>query len=66
LTVYKFLITEFTAEQARIGTGGLYLDTRRAIEPVSVTQIIRSKFRSSTVETAADAIDSAVPSGGFV
>jgi hypothetical protein len=60
------LITEFTIEQARIGTGGLYFDTRRAIDPVSVTVMIKSMFKSSTVDTDEEAIASDVPSGAVV
>ena len=66
LTTCKFLITELTTEQARIGTGGLYLETRRAIEPVSVTTMIKSMFKSSTVDTHEEAIASAVPRGAVV
>lgn len=61
LTVYMFLITELTDEHARIGTGGLYLETNLAIEPVSVIVMIKSLFKSNTVETDDDAIASAVP-----
>ena len=66
LTVYKFLITELIEEQARIGTGGLYFAIKRAMLPVSVTQMIRSIFKSRTVETEDEAIASAVPSGAVV
>lgn len=49
-----------------MGTGGLYLDTSRAMHPVSVTQIIKSMFKSSTVDTDEEAIASAVPRGAVV
>ncbi len=59
-------MTDCTTEQARIGTGGLYLETKRAMQPVSVTQMIKSMFKSSTVETDEEAIASAVPRGAVV
>jgi len=56
-------MTGIDTEQARIGTGGLYLATCLAIFPVSVITMIKSSPRSSTVETAAEAIDSEVANG---
>lgn len=49
LTTCKFLITELTAEHAKIGTAGLYFETRRAIVPVSDKTIIKSMFKSITL-----------------
>jgi hypothetical protein len=45
-------------EQANMGTLSLYLETNIAILPVSVKTMMRSMFRSNTVSTIAEAIDS--------
>jgi hypothetical protein len=63
LEVLSCFTTGREMEQARIGTGGLYLATYLAIFPVSVSTMTRSMLRSRTVATAADAIASAVGSG---
>lgn len=63
LEVLSYLMTGIETEQARIGTGGLYLATYLAILPVSVITMIKSSPRSITVDTAAEAIDSDVARG---
>ena len=62
----SYLTTGMDIEQARIGTGGLYLATYLAILPVSVSTMIRSTYKSSTVETAANETASAVQRGAGV
>lgn len=63
LEVLSYLTTGNETLQARMGTGGLYLATYLAIFPVSVRTIIKSILRSRTVDTAAEATDSAVERG---